>query len=265
MSALATRLIVRFFRFVGRAILNFFAHGGRFILLSMSVVRAMPRIFHNPRLTLEQMVKVGVDSLPLVFVVSIFAGATTAWQTKYQLEGLVPLNTIGTAVSKSIILELGPVLTALVVAGRVGSSVAAELATMRVTEQIDALVTMSIDPVRYLILPRVTAGVVMVPVLVVLSYLFGIFGGYATAVYAGGISGAKFLEGIHLFFYVRDVAVGLFKAFIFGAVTSIMGCYFGYIAEGGAEGVGEAAIKSFVSSSVLILIADFFVAILAFG
>lgn len=255
----------RALRFVGRSVIGFFDHSGRFILLVRDVVRAIPQVFHNPRLTLEQMVEMGIKSLPIVFVVSVFAGATTAWQAKYQLEGIVPVTTIGTAVSKSIILELGPVLTALVVAGRVGSSVAAELATMRVTEQIDALHTMSIDPVRYLLLPRVTAGIVMVPILAILSYVFGIIGGYVTAVYAGHISGYKFIEGVHLFFYVRDVAVGLFKAYVFGAVIAFMGCYFGYIAEGGAEGVGRAAIKSFVSSSLLILMADFFVAIFAFA
>ena len=259
------RLFIGLFRFVGRSVIGLFAHAGHFILLVRDVVKTVPQIFRNPRLTLEQMVEVGIHSLPIVFIVSVFAGATTAWQAKYQLEGLVPVETIGTAVSKSIILELGPVLTALVVAGRIGSSVAAELATMRVTEQIDALYTMSIDPIRYLVLPRVTAGIVMLPVLVVLSYLFGITGGYVTAVFAGHISGYKFIEGVHLFFYVRDVAVGLFKAYLFGAVVAFMGCYFGYIAEGGAQGVGTAAIKSFVSSSLLILMADFFVAIFAFA
>jgi len=262
---MAAAAISRLWRFVGRRIVGFFEHAGRFVLLARDVVRAAPRIFHSPRLTLEQMVEVGIHSLPIVFVVSIFAGATTAWQAKYQLEGIVPITTIGTAVSKSIILELGPVLTALVVAGRIGSSVAAELATMRVTEQIDALYTMSIDPVRYLILPRVTAGIVMLPILVIMSYLFGIGGGFVTASYVGDVSPYKFIEGIHMFFYVRDAAVGLFKAYVFGAVVAFMGCYFGYIAEGGAEGVGAAAIKSFVSSSLLILVADFFVAILAFA
>ena len=257
-------LVVNPARLVGKLVVHFFTHLGRALLLIGQIIRTTPQIFHNPRLTLEQMVEMGIRSLPLVFVVSVFAGATTAWQARYQLEGLVPTKMIGTAVSKSIILELGPVLTALVVAGRVGASISAELATMRVTEQIDALVTMSIDPVRYLILPRVTAGIVMVPVLVALSYFFGIGGGYVTSVYAGKIGGPKFLEGIHLFFYVRDVAVGLFKAYIFGAVTSFAGCYFGFIAEGGAEGVGRAAIMAFVSSSVLILMADFLVALVAF-
>jgi len=252
-------------RGIGRSVLGFFAHTTRVLMLAGNMVRKAPQVFHNPQLTLEQMVEVGIHSLPLVFIVSVFAGATTAWQAKYQLSGLVNTNVIGTAVSKSLILELSPVLTALVVAGRISSSVSAELATMRVTEQIDALVTMSIDPVRYLVLPRVTAGIVMVPILVIASIVFGIFGGYVTTVYVSNIAGEKFLTGIHFFFYVRDVAVGLFKAYVFGAVTSLMGCYFGFIAEGGAEGVGRAAIRAFVTSSVLILIADFAVAFVAFS
>jgi phospholipid/cholesterol/gamma-HCH transport system permease protein len=255
---------VRFFRQIGRSVLALFRHIGRIVLLAADVVVTLPQIFRNPRLTLDQMVKMGTDSVPLVFTVSIFAGATTAWQAKYQLQGLVPIAAIGTAVAKSIILELGPVLTALVIAGRVGSSIAAELATMRVTEQIDALTTMSINPTRYLIVPRIAAGFVMVPILVILSYAFGIFGGYLTAVHVGGMNGDKFLDGIRLFFYARDVAVGLFKAFVFGVSTSFLGCYFGYFAQGGAEGVGGAAIKAFVSSSVVILVADFLVAIVAF-
>ena len=253
-----------FVRAVGRRVISFLSHVGRALLLAAQVLRAAPRIFANPRLTLDQMYETGIQSLPLVTVVAIFAGATTGWQAKYQLEGLVPIATIGTAVAKSIILELGPALTAMVVAGRVGSSIAAELATMRVTEQIDALTTMSIDPIRYLILPRVTAGFVMVPMLVTLSFVIGIFGGYVTVVHAGGMAGSTFLEGVRLFFFVRDVAVGLFKAFIFGGAISFLGCYFGYVAEGGAEGVGRASIRSFVSSAITILIADFLVAIVAF-
>ena len=250
---------------LGRSIISLFVHLGRVILLFSQVVASAPKIFHSPRLTFEQLVAVGLQSLPLVFVISVFGGATAAWQARYQLLGLVPDYTIGTAVWKSMVLELGPVLTGLVVAGRVGSSIAAELATMRVTEQIDALTTMSISPVRYLLLPRVTAGVVMTPILTIYANLFGLFGGYATAVWLGNISHYSFIEGVKMFFYGRDVAVGLVKAYTFGIALSFMGCYFGYIAEGGAEGVGEAAIKSFVTTAVVILLADFFVALIAFS
>ncbi len=261
----ASMLAEGLFTYIGRTLIGFFMHIGRVVLLAGAMIRVSPRIFQNPALTLRQMAEVGIGSVPLVFVVSVFAGATTAWQAKYQLEGLVAVEMIGTAVAKSLILELGPVLTALVVAGRFGSSISAELATMRVTEQIDALTTMSIDPVRYLILPRVIAGFVMVPMLVIMSVIFGIVGGYITTVTLAGIPAAKFLYGIQMFFYVRDVAVGLFKAFVFGGIVSFMGCYFGYYAEGGASGVGRAAIKAFVSSAVMILVADFIVAFVAFS
>ena len=255
---------LRFFGVVGRSIIRFFRHIGRCLLLFSDVLRVSPRIFDNPRLTLAQMYEIGVQSLPLVFIVSLFVGATTGWQAKYQLEGLVPVTTIGTAVAKSVILELAPALTAMVIAGRVGSAIAAELATMRVTEQIDALVTMSIDPVRYLVLPRVAAGVVMVPALVIVSFFLAIVGGYITVVSGSSISGSTFLEGVRFLFHIRDVAVGLFKGYLFGAGVSFLGCYFGYVATGGAEGVGKAAIRSFVSSAVLILVADFLVAVVAF-
>ena len=264
MVARAAAPVLRLTAAVGRTIIGFFRHVGAAVLLFVETVKVSPRILDNPRLTLAQMHETGVRSLPLVFIVSLFVGATTGWQAKYQLEGLVPMTTIGAAVAKSVILELAPALTAMVIAGRVGSAIAAELATMRVTEQIDALVTMSIDPVRYLVLPRVAAGIVMVPVLVAVSFFLAIFGGYVTVVYGGSISGSTFLEGVRFLFYVRDVAVGLFKAFIFGAGVSFLGCYFGYVARGGAEGVGKAAIRSFVSSAVLILVADFFVAVVAF-
>jgi phospholipid/cholesterol/gamma-HCH transport system permease protein len=264
MPAASTSIMLSAFRAVGRRLLSFLRHSGRAMVLLGQTLRATPHIFRNPAITLAQMVEVGIRSLPLVIIVSLFAGATTGWQAKYQLEGLVPLTAIGTAVAKSLILELCPAMTAMVIAGRIGSSIAAELATMRVTEQIDALVTMSIDPVRYLILPRFTAGVVMVPVLVIFSFFVGIFGGYATVVYGGDMSGTLFLDGVRMMFQVRDVTVGLFKAYMFGAIVSFMGCYFGYIADGGAEGVGKASIRSFVSSAVMILIADFLVAIVAF-
>lgn len=260
----STRFAVRFFRVIGRAVFFALRSLGKFALFALEVVKALPQTFRNPRLTLEQMVRIGTDSIPLVFIVSLFTGATTTWQGKYQLTGILPTAAIGTAVAKSVILELGPVLTALVIAGRAGASIAAELATMRVTEQIDALVTMSISPIRYLIVPRVLAGFVMVPVLVILCICFAILGGYVTAVTVAGLNGTRFLEGLRLFFYVRDLAVSMFKAFVFGGSTAFLGCYFGFYAQGGAAGVGQAAIRAFVSSALAILGSDFLVAFIAF-
>jgi phospholipid/cholesterol/gamma-HCH transport system permease protein len=210
------------------------------------------------------MLEIGVRSIPICFVISVFAGATTAWQGNYQLEEYVSMRYLGTAVSKSIILELGPVLTGLIVAGRVGASIAASLGAMRITEQIDALSTMAIDPIRYLVLPRVVASVVMVPILTIYSCFFGICAGMVVSMYFLGISRGIFIFGLKHYFYITDVTVCLLKSLIFGAGLSVLGCYYGFQTRGGAEGVGHAAIKAFVTSSVFILFSDFLVASVAF-
>ena len=171
---------------------------------------------------------------------------------------------LGTAVSKSLILELGPVLTGLVVAGRIGSSIAASLGAMRVTEQIDALSTMAIDPIRYLVMPRVVAAMVMVPMLTIYSVSFGIVGGMYVSMKFLGVPVGIFIYGLRHFFYYSDLIVCLIKSLIFGTGLSILGCYYGFNATGGAEGVGNAAIRAYVSSAVFILLSDFVVASIAF-
>lgn len=237
---------------------------GDIVLFSIRTIRTVPGIPRSMRLILDSMLEIGVRSLPIVFVISIFAGATTAWQAKYQLAGLVSDRFMGTAVFKSIMLELGPVLTGLVVAGRIGASIAASLGAMRVTEQIDALSTMAIDPMRYLVLPRVAAAIVMVPMLTVYGVFFGIAGAMYVSVHFLDVSGGIFIYGLRHFFYINDVIVGLSKAVVFGAGLSVLGCYYGFNAEGGAEGVGRAAIRAYVSSAVFILLSDFVVASIAF-
>ena len=210
------------------------------------------------------MLEIGVRSLPIVLVISVFAGATTAWQANYQLEGYISMRYLGTAVSKSIILELGPVLTGLVIAGRVGASIAASLGAMRVTEQIDALSTMAIDPVRYLVLPRVIASMVMVPLLTIYSCFFGIIAGMFVSMYLLNVSMGIFIFGLRHYFYISDLVVCLVKSLVFGTGLSVLGCYYGFNTSGGAEGVGRAAIKAYVAASVFILLSDFIVAYIAF-
>ena len=233
---------------------------GDIVIFTGRIVRTVPRIPVSIKLIFDSMLEIGVRSLPIVFVISVFAGATTAWQANYQLEGYVSMRYLGTAVSKSIILELGPVLTGLVVAGRIGASIAASLGSMRVTEQIDALSTMAIDPMRYLVLPRVTASVVMVPMLTIYSCFFGIIAGMFVSMYFLGVSQGTFIFGLRHYFYITDLIVCLVKSLIFGAGLSILGCYYGFSTTGGAEGVGLAAIKAYVTSSVFILLSDFMVA-----
>ncbi|MCE5249141.1 ABC transporter permease [bacterium] len=228
------------------------------------LITTVPSIPKSRRLILDSMLEIGVHSIPIAFVISVFAGATTAWQSNYQLEEYMSMRYLGTAVSKSLILELGPVLTGLVVAGRVGASIAASLGAMRVTEQIDALSTMAIDPVRYLVLPRVIAAMVMVPMLTIYSVFFGIIGGMFVSMKFLGISKGIFIFGLKHYFYYTDVMVCLVKAMVFGTGISILGCYHGFNTTGGAEGVGKAAIKAFVYSAIFILLSDFVIAAIAF-
>ena len=258
------RLYTKFASKITDTFLSFFRVFGDIVIFLGRTVLTIPGIPRSTRLIFDSMLEIGVRSLPIVFVTSIFAGATTAWQANYQLEGFVSMRYLGTAVSKSIILELGPVLTGLVVAGRIGSSIAASLGAMRVTEQIDALSAMAIDPMRYLVLPRITAAVIMVPILTIYSCIFGIFGGMYVSMKFLDVSQGIFIFGLRHYFYITDVIVCMIKAMVFGTGLSLLGCYFGFNTSGGAEGVGRAAIKAYVSSAVFILLSDFMVASIAF-
>ena len=237
---------------------------GDIVIFFFRILRIVHKIPSNLRLIFDAMLEIGVRSIPITFVISVFAGATTAWQANYQLEGYVSMRYLGTAVSKSIILELGPVLTGLVVAGRIGSSLAASLGAMRITEQIDALSTMAIDPMRFLVLPRVTASFFMVPILTIYSCFFGIAAGMIVSHLFLGVSTGIFIFGLKHFFYITDVIVCMIKAVVFGTGLSVLGCYYGYNASGGAEGVGLAAIRAYVTSAVFILLSDFLIALVAF-
>ena len=207
----------------------------------------------------------GVNSLPLVLVTSIFTGGVSAVQAAYQFSDYVPMRYLGTAVGKAVVIELGPVLTALVVAGRVGASIAAEIGTMKVTEQIDALETLALDPVRYLVVPRFVAGFFMLPILVIFSDFIAILGGLAVSTFFLGLSSYTFLNGLKMFFHLSDVFGGLIKAFVFGSIIAIIGCYQGFKTEGGAEGVGRSTTRAVVLASVLILISDYIIASILFG
>jgi phospholipid/cholesterol/gamma-HCH transport system permease protein len=256
--------VVGAFRSVGILILNFLQDvGGSFILLSQVVVKfkELPR---TTRQTLIQMEEIGIGSIPLVIVTSLFVGAVAAVQAAYQFQDYVPMVFLGTVVGKSVILELGPVLTALVVGGRVSASIAAELGTMQVTEQIDAMEMLAIDPVRYLVLPRFVACVVMMPVLTTFSDLLAIFGGMVVANIAIDVSYSTFIEGLRLFFYVDDVISGLLKAIAFGGIIALMGCFNGFRTHGGAQGVGRSTMHAVVSSCILVLITNYFLATVLF-
>jgi phospholipid/cholesterol/gamma-HCH transport system permease protein len=240
-----------------KSIINFFSEIGEVFMLLGGVIRALPRVFRDRKNLISQMSHIGVDSLPLVVLVSIFTGAIAAWQAAYQMKGLAPMSLVGGITSRVILIELGPVLTGIIIAGRVGASIAAELGTMKVTEQLDALDIMAISPVRYLAMPRVVATTFMMPVLVVFSNLVAIVGAFIVSSAFLGISQYLFFESFKNFFYLQDVFGALLKAGIFGLSTSLLGCHIGFRTDGGAEGVGISTIRSFVVSAAMILIADY--------
>ena len=245
-------------------LLSFFNELGGISDLLWKVLSNAKYIYKDRKLFIEQAIRLGFDSIPLVLLVGIFTGAVSVWQANYQFEGYIPLKYLGSAVFKALVIELAPVLTGLVIAGRVSASIAAELGTMKVTEQIDALESLAINPVRFLLLPRFAANTFMMPVLVTFAGGIAVLGGYVVANTFLGITGTTFFAEIPRHFYLYDIFVCMLKSLVFGATTSLMGCYIGYTTEGGAEGVGKATIKAFVSSSVLILTFDYILAAILF-
>jgi phospholipid/cholesterol/gamma-HCH transport system permease protein len=227
--------------------------GSVFIFVATTFAR-IPRFVRNPGLTIEQMAKIGITSLPLVVLTSLFTGGVVSWQIAYQFSDYIPLSYTGVAAGKAIMVNLGPVLTALVVAGRIGAAMAAELGTMKVTEQIDAMECLSLDPFQYLFMPRLVASLIMLPVLGIISSFTGLMGAMYVSKLFFGLDGKLFFDGVKLFFVIKDVVIGVLKAFVFGGIISSIGCFFGMYTSGGAEGVGEATKKSVVASSVWILV-----------
>jgi phospholipid/cholesterol/gamma-HCH transport system permease protein len=232
------------FVFVGRKTLTFFEDVGGLVLLIKDIFLSIPKAFARFHLTAEQMLMMGVNSLPLVAIVSVFTGAVTAVQAVYQISDYVPMRYLGTAVGKAVMIELAPVLTALVVAGRVGAGIAAELGTMKVTEQIDALKTLALDPVEYLVAPRVVAGIIMVPVLTIFADAIALGGGLGISATTLNVPPHVFLNSLRSFFKSMDLFSGLFKAVVFGGIISVIGCYQGFRTRGGAEGVGQSATRA---------------------
>ncbi|MBI1939732.1 MAG: ABC transporter permease [Ignavibacteriales bacterium] len=257
-------MIISFIQKLGKKTLDFFEECGQVAKLLFDIFRFAPSLIKNRRNFIYQMDHIGVNSIPLVLIIAMFTGAVAAWQAAYQLKGIAPLSFLGAATSRAIITELGPVLTAIVIAGRVGASIAAELGSMKVTEQIDALDTMGISPVRFLATPRFFAAIIMMPVLVVFANAISIIGAYFISNFFLGVSFNVFFESVRRYFLFGDFIFGLIKGMFFGGVTSLLGCHIGFKTEGGAEGVGHSTIRSFVLSSALILILDYILWMLIF-
>ena len=210
-----------------------------------------------PVQVIRQMVDIGFYSLPVVGLTAIFTGMVLALQSYTGFARFEAGSAVATIVVVSLTRELGPVLAGLMVSGRVGAAMAAELGTMRVTEQIDALTTLSTDPYRYLIFPRLLAGVLMLPILVLIADIIGVFGGFVVGIAKLGFSPYSYIEQTAQYLQAQDVLVGLAKAAVFGFIVTLMGCWQGYSSRGGAQGVGSATTKAVVTGSILILVFDY--------
>ncbi len=253
---------MRILRSIGHHTLRFFQQFGSLNILILQIGKNLRWLLKDRDQIVEQMMQIGVRGLPLITVVSIFAGAVSAWQAAYQLQNLMPLDYLGSAAGKAILLEMGPVLTGLVIAGRNGASIAAEVGTMHVTEQIDALESMAIDPVRYLAVPRVVAATVMIPVVVIFADTIAMGGAFSVALLVYNQGAPIFFGTFMDYFVITDLIMSVTKGVVFGFSTALIGVSVGLNAFGGAKGVGLAAIESFVYSSAAILITDFVLAMI---
>jgi len=249
--------MITFLRFIGIKTQKLFREIGQVSILFFSIFRNSPKLYRNRKLLFGQMEHIGVDSLPLVIVIAVFTGAVSAWQAAYQLKGFAPMSFIGVATSKAIITELGPVLTAIVIAGRVGASIAAELGSMKVTEQIDALKVMGINPISYLAMPRFFAAIFMMPILVVFANIIAVLGAYLISNMFLGISFGVFFDSVRRFITIGDLFFGIVKGILFGGITALLGVHIGFATQGGAEGVGLSTIRAFVLNAALILVFDY--------
>jgi phospholipid/cholesterol/gamma-HCH transport system permease protein len=218
-----------------------------------------------PRLLLRQMVEIGYNSLPVVGLTAIFTGMVLALQSYTGFARFSAEGAIATVVVLSVTRELGPVLAGLMVAGRIGAAMAAEIGTMRVTEQIDALTTLSTNPFKYLVAPRLIAGLTMLPLLVLVADIIGVMGGYLISIYKLGFNPGTYLAKTFIDLVALDVISGLVKASVFGFIIALMGCYNGYNSKGGAQGVGQATTNAVVSASILILTFNYFITELFFS
>jgi phospholipid/cholesterol/gamma-HCH transport system permease protein len=250
------RTSIKFFRRVARVTLDVFRDIGQRTYFFRDIARAFGDPATYAPETIRQMKTIGVDSAPLTIIVAAFIGGVIAIQTRYQLLPGVQLSIIGLAMRLMIVLELGPLLTGLVLTGRVGGRMTAEIGTMRVTEQIDALETLAYDPVAFLIVPRLLAAVVMLPALVILADAVGVFSGYVVSVSITGVTAEDFITGLRLGFATFQVVYSLLKAMMFGLAIALVCSYEGYITEAGAEGVGRSTARAVVIASVTILVLD---------
>lgn len=252
----------RFGRGLGALWCSFLLGVHKYSLLAWKTFTRLRYIVYNPDLTLSHMYTLGIETVPLVSIVAIFLGSETVVQSVYQMQGFIPMRYLGVLVCKSVVTELGPVVTSIIFAGRVATGIAAEIGSMKTSEQLDAMKVLSLDSIRYLIVPKTVACIVMLPVLVIWADFLAIAGATVMAFFSIDITMFHFADSLKLFFNPMDVFFGVFKTAVFGAIIAITGAYFGFETKGGAEGVGNATTKAVVTSAVLVLVFDFFIALL---
>jgi phospholipid/cholesterol/gamma-HCH transport system permease protein len=238
---------------------------GRMILFAFEAVAWAVRPPFRPELIIAQMAFIGVGSAFIVAATGLSAGMVFGLQMNYALKQFAAEGYVGGSVAFSLARELSPVFTALMVTGRAGSAIATELGTMRVTEQIDAMETMAVNPIQYLVVPRIIACILMFPVLTMVFNAVGYFGGYVMGVYVARIPIGPFLEHTREFVDPTDIFHGLYKALVFGAIVSVITTWRGYAASGGAKGVGEGTTRAVVMSSIAVLVADYVITFIAVG
>lgn len=249
---------------IGSAFLSFLATTGRLAMFTSNGVSHCVRPPFYGRQLLRQIIEIGFFTLPVVGLTAIFAGMVLALQSYTGFARFSAEGAIANVVVLSITRELGPVLGGLMIAGRIGAAMAAEIGTMRVTEQVDALTTLSTNPMKYLVAPRLIAGTLMLPLVVFIADIIGVFGGYLVAVYKLGFNPSNYLQNTWDFLTPLDIISGLVKASVFGFITTLMGCYHGYYSGGGAQGVGKATTNAVVSASILILCFNYILTLLFF-
>ncbi|MBP2649974.1 MAG: hypothetical protein H6Q74_799 [Firmicutes bacterium] len=256
-------MVVRLLEKIGHNVISGLENGGKVIRLSTD---AVVQLRHKPNWNhvLQQMVHLGVDSLPIVMLTMLFTGMVLTVQTAHEFIRYGAQASVGGVVFIAMGRELAPVLTAVVIAGRVGAAITAEIGSMKVTEQIDALKVMATNPVAYLVVPRLISCIVMLPILGIFANVIGTVGGYLVATSYSGISSFSYLHSIKLFAVITDVTGGLIKTMVFGAIVAIIGCYKGLNTAQGAEGVGRATTGSVVTSMILIFISNYFLSLMLY-
>ncbi len=257
--------VLDFSALIGRQLLSFFQATGQLIRFAITAISHCFRPPISWRELRKQVFDIGYLSLPVVGLTAVFTGMVLVLQSYTGFARMNAESAIASVVVLSITRELGPVLGGLMVAGRIGASIAAEIGTMRVTEQIDALTTLATNPFKYLIAPRLIAGVMMLPFLVLIADIIGVFGGFIVAVYRLDFNPYTYLHNTWSFMQTMDVVSGLVKAAVFGLIVTLMGCYYGFNSGKGAEGVGRATTNAVVSSSILILLFNYILTGVFFG